>query len=666
MDFFDRQEAARRKTGRLVALFALGVVAMIASLYLAAIVTLVGLAPDDLARNVVHDPNKLWNPDLLLIVAGGVLTVVFLGSVYKVAELSGGGSVVARELGGRLVDPNTRDPFERQLLNVVEEMAIASGVHVPPVYVLDQEDGINAFAAGFAPEAAVVAVSRGSIEYLTRDELQGVIGHEFSHILNGDMRLNLRLIGLLHGILLISLIGYYLMRMAGGGPTYVRQRSKDGEAKMESGTAFMLFGLAMLIIGWVGVFFGRLIKASVSRQREYLADASAVQFTRNPDGIAGALKKIGGLAQGSRMRTPAAETASHMFFGNGVPVFLQLLATHPPLEDRIKAIDPRFDGVFPEVEPLRFVSAEPARKLPPIGAGGAAVVSGLAASEAEAAPAGGADDPARLVEPVGQVTVDHVAQASRILASLPDELNRAVHEPYSARAVAFALLLHDDPSILSEQFGEVAAETDVATAELTRRIAPSVRSLGVAARLPLANMLLPALRELSPAQYDRFRQTVDRLASADHQTDLFEYALKRMLTRNLDRAFHPRPPAPVKYASLKGLDEPLARLLSALAYSGHDDAREAEQAFARGAAPLLPGATLRPREQATLGDVDKALVIFAQASPSVKRDVLKGAARVCAADEAVTVREAELFRAVADSLDCPVPPRLAEATRASA
>ena len=276
--------------------------------------------------------------------------VIALGSLYKVSELASGGEVVAHMMGGRLVDPQTTDLAERRLLNVVEEMSLASGVPVPPVYVMDNEPSINAFAAGFRPADAVVTVSRGCLQYLTREELQGVLGHEFSHVLNGDMRLNLRLIGMVYGILVLSIIGYFVMRSAG----WVGSSSRSSDDRRGDNRAAIFFiGLALYILGYLGVLLGNIIKAAISRQREFLADASSVQFTRNPGGLAGALKKIGGLAEGSRINDPHAHEISHMFFGDAFAgSIFNLFATHPPLEERIRLLDPNFDGSYPAVEAL--------------------------------------------------------------------------------------------------------------------------------------------------------------------------------------------------------------------------------------------------------------------------------------------------------------------------
>jgi Zn-dependent protease with chaperone function len=297
MNFFEHQDRARQNTQQLIGLFSLSIAVMIMAIYIATLF-LFRMAP-----------RVWWHPGLFLYVAGMTIIAIAVGSVYKIACLREGGSVIAEELGGRLLIPEMADEQGQQLLNIVEEMAIASGISVPSVYLLERETSINAFAAGFTPNDAVIGVTRGTLQHLNRDELQGVIGHEFSHILNGDMRLNLRLVGLLHGILFIYLTGELLWRIR-------------GSSREDKGLPLWAFGLALMAIGGIGLFCGRLIKAAVSRQREFLADASAVQFTRNPNGLTGVFQKLERMD--SRLISPGAEAASHMFFGK-----ICFLPTHP-------------------------------------------------------------------------------------------------------------------------------------------------------------------------------------------------------------------------------------------------------------------------------------------------------------------------------------------------
>src|SRR6185295_19863165 len=375
MDFFGQQDAARRSTRRLVLLFALAVVATVLAIYLAVVVTF-----HDEMINAAHEQGRLfwpWNALVLGWVSGLTGAVIAGGSLYKTAALAkGGGESVAALLGGKPLEPGNASPAERRLLNVVEEMALAAGTAVPSVFVLPDEQGINAFAAGLSPNAAVIGVTRGAVERLDRDELQGVIAHELSHVMNGDMRLNLRLIGLLHGILVISLIGLWILRFSGSS-------SSSSRDKKGGGGSAALFGLAIYVIGWVGGFFGGIIKSAISRQREFLADAAAVQFTRNPLGIASALKKIGALSAGSKLVSRNAPQASHLYFGNGLAESrFAWRSTHPPLAERIRILDPAWDGTYPRIagdETAPAKKKEPTRR-------GARLVPGMPATPATSIP----------------------------------------------------------------------------------------------------------------------------------------------------------------------------------------------------------------------------------------------------------------------------------------
>jgi Zn-dependent protease with chaperone function len=659
MDFFESQDRARRRTGLLIGYFAAAVVLIVATLYLV-IVFALGLT------GYAGDGHRLWwQPGILGMVAGLTLSIVGLGSAYKTWELRGGGEGVAAKLGGRRIPPNSTDLAERRLLNVVEEMALASGIPVPPVFLLDRERSINAFAAGFTPGDAVLGVTRGMLDTLNRDELQGVIGHEFSHILNGDMRLNLRLIGLLHGILLIAIVGYYLLRI--GGESSGRRSSRDEKG---GGVPLWVIGLAAMVIGYIGVFFARLIKAAISRQREYLADAAAVQFTRNPLGLADALKKIGGLPAGSRLETPEAEIASHMFFGSGFrEQWLHALDTHPPLVDRIRRLEPRFNGRFPAVRSVVAREEEAARRTEAVGAGGGGQPAGFGVGRL---PGGmGAFekiplDPMVVMAAVGTPVTEHVAYAARLIASLPPTLADALHDPFSARAAVFALLLDRDPAIRERQLQLLRDGEGSPTAEETLKLAPLVEEQGAPARLPMIEIAQSTLRGLAPAQYDRFRVSVDRLVKADETINLLEFTLQRVLLVHLDRHFYRQKPPLIQYYALGGVMPETTCLLSALAHAGapteRPDAQEVHRAFERGIAVLgTPDRRLAllPRGDCTLESVSGALDKLAQSAPAIKRRALHAAVTVVAADGQVTVAEAELLRAIAESLDCPLPPMAA-------
>jgi Zn-dependent protease with chaperone function len=654
MDFFQHQDRARRRTSLLVVYFLMAVATIIVSVYLAvAAVLFYGQNQGGQGAS-----GTLWFPDVFAAVSLGTIFVITVGSLYKIAELSSGGEGVARSLGGRPVQANTTDLRERVLLNVVEEMAIAAGTPVPPVFLLDNESAINAFAAGTTPQNAVIGITRGSIDTLKRDELQGVIAHEFSHILNGDMRLNIRLIGILNGILLIAMIGYFLMRTGGASANYSNSSSSDNK---RGGNPLPLLGICLFAIGYIGIFFGNLIKSAVSRQREFLADASAVQFTRLPDGIEGALKKIGGLIYGSRLKTARAEEASHMFFGNGLrQPFLELLATHPPLAERIRRIDPKFDGKFPEVTQISYSNADL------VDAGTLAARRGEVLGVHAAAVAGAqsfASEPAGAVAQIGAPRVEHLDYATALVSSLPPELTRTLRDPLGAIATVYALLLDDErPDVRQTQLEYLASQADPRAREETLRIAPFAAKVPAETKLPLVSMVLPALKALSPGQLASFHDDVEFLIKADNKVSLFEYAVHRLVLKRLLPRLERKPPKDVRYNSLEPLVPACNGLLSTLAYSGTRDANQAAQAFQLGAAQLRSGAKtvkLLPQDQAGLKAVDSALDQLAGAAPMVKKQVLEACAACICADGKVTIEEGELLRVISDALDCPMPPLLA-------
>ena len=656
MDFFERQDKARRKTKLLVFYFIVAICLLILSAY-AAVVAIFG-------RGEVYDALgeasfTLWQPALFLWSTLGTLTVVGIGSAFKTAELSKGGSAVAQMLDGRLINSNATEADERKLLNVVEEMSIASGIPVPQVYLLENEDGINAFAAGHSTSDAAIGVTRGGMRMLSRDQLQGVIGHEFSHILNGDMRLNLRLMGLIFGILCLTVVGRVLLRTRG------------------KKNPLPLLGLALIVIGGIGVLFGRLIQAAVSRQREFLADAASVQFTRNPDGLAGALKKIGGLSSGSKLETPHAQEASHLFFANGLRSSVSgLMATHPPLEERIRALDPAFDGEFPEVAPLIAQSpaipltesrrsqpppiqlAEPRPAQPPplppplpvfpqSDAADAGIIGTVVSAQA-------------LLPDVGRPTTRHLQYAADLRHSLPEALKSAARDPLGASALIYALLLSHDPTAREKQLADLAAATSDPIVDETLTLWPETQNVTVQTKIPLVDLALPALRQLSPAQFHEFRDAVRALVESDRQIDLFEYMLQKTVLRHLEPNFVPTPKKVTQYYDLKPLAADCGVLLSAMAYAGQEDLAQVEAAFARGAQLLSRIAKTEipflPKADCDLPRLDAALERLALAVPQIKKNVLNACAETVAADGLLQAPEAELLRAIADSLDCPIPP----------
>src|SRR5947207_9573470 len=567
MDFLRQQEHARRKTRRLIFYFALAVLLIIAAVYLVILFTL-GFFPwikpvtdilnakDATGWGAVWGAG-LWQPKLFLAVSAGTIAVVVAGSLIKMNELSNGGGSLAMRMGGHQLNPDASDPNERELCSGVEEMAIASGIPVPAVYVLDDEQAINAFAAGYSPRDAIIGVTRGCMKLLTRDELQGVIAHEFSHILNGDMRLNMRLIGWVFGILCLVILGKILLRSRGRN------------------NALPFVGIGLLAVGGVGAFFGRLIQSAISREREFLADASAVQFTRNPDGLGGALKKIGGLSCGSRLSTEYADETGHLFFGNALGgAWFGWLATHPPLEERIRRIEPGFDGMFPrvaiETEAAPVLPGRVARQF------GVLDILGTAAAALPSVPAAG------VVSRINQPLPDHLVRAGGILSALPEALTQAAREPFDANALIYAMLLSSDDAVRPVQLKSLETEGNPGLVQMAVKLFPAVAGLERDARLALAAMAMPALRRLTPAQYEIFTRGVQRLVEADQEIDLFEYALQKMTRRCLESQFRPAQKMVVQYYVLKPLIEDSAVLLSALAHVGQENDEQARTAFRAG------------------------------------------------------------------------------------
>ncbi len=538
-------------------------------------------------------------------------------------------------------------------------MAIASGIPVPQAFVLPAERGINAFAAGFTPRDAVVAATRGCIERLTRDELQGVVAHEFSHILNGDMRLNIRLIGILNGILVIALIGYYTLRGMS------RTHSSGSSRKKGGGGAILLLAVALIIIGYIGVFFAKLIKAAVSRQRELLADAAAVQFTRYPPGLAGALRKIGGSVTGSFLAADEAEEASHLFFANGLRgSWVSLFATHPPLETRIRRLDPAWDGHFPHATPA--FSADDADGAAVSRLGPQDAVSRLAAAARPRV----ALRPQGFMAQIGAPLPESLTQATRILASLPPELVDAARLPASAPAVVYGLLLHREPALREHQMELLGRRVGAAAVTGVRALLPCFAAVSPEARLPLAQVVLPALRQLAAEEQRRLLATMDALVNADAQVDLFEYMLRRMLTRHLAGGMPVAKTHPARGREVHAL-LPLVpacqKLLSVLAWAGGGDSTAATAAYGTGMRELLiPNLPpLLMSGECSLAEVDGALDALEHATLTVKKRVLTACVTCVLADGQATVAETELLRAVADSLDCPVSPLAATLPQAA-
>ena len=615
MDFFEAQEQARKRTKWLFLWFLLGIVAVVASVNLLLYLVM---------------GQRLGADDFTLI---SVLTagVILAGSGFKSMQLNGGGAVVAQDLGGRLVLPGSGDFHEKRLLNVVEEMAIAAGMPVPQVFMMDGEEGINAFAAGTEPSNAVIGVTRGCLLRLSRDELAGVVAHEFSHILNGDMRLNMRLIGMVFGLLVISIVGrtvLYSLRYQ----SFSRRNSREGGGAV---LALLAVGVGLLVIGGLGAFLGRLIQAAVSRQREFLADASAVQFTRNPGGITGALKKIGGLAEGSKLGSAKAMEASHMFFSNG-GLFSFGLATHPPLEVRIRAVEGSWDGQFAPSEINPVADHREERKAPPKKGGGFGDLSILGA-----------------LSQLSDSDRREVSRGGDIRDGLAETWKEAGHDRDAAQGLIFGLLLAKDDDLRENEVLQLEKKAGREATRAALRWQGEVRNLHSTRKIALVEIALPALRTLSASEYRRFSDLTEWLIGSDGHVDLFEFMLQRMISRHLGSHFERSGFQRIRYRAFDHLLDEANLLVSAIAAigAGNDEAADEAHAAATG---NWPGSF--SRLPMALDRLDEVLTKFDQSSPLVKRQLLEACARAVARDDRVTSGEAELLRAIADSIGCPMPP----------
>lgn len=649
MDFFQHQDMARRRTGLLLFYFLCAVVLTVVAVNIAVFLIyrfgMVGPAPIDPAAWITHP--------LAGIVSLATLGLIGFGSLLRYMQLREGGHVIADTVGAQRVSPDTTDLRERTLLNIVEEMAIASGTPVPTVYVMREEPGINAFVAGFEPTQAVLVVTEGALDTFNRDEMQGVIGHEFSHILNGDMRMNVQLYAILAGILMIGRVGEFMLRG--------NRRGNSGRNK--GAGAILVLGLALMVIGYVGLFFGRLIKAAISRQRELLADASSVQFTRNPQAIGEALLKIHNAQQGSLLASQYAEDMSHMCFSLPVRMGLAgLLATHPPLEQRISLIDP----ALLVRDRARKRSAATAGAAPVSAPGAAALAGAVQATSTTAgsaavstAPGGGAavaTAAGTLAASIGQPTPNNLAQAMRLHESIPESIRDMLRTPAGARIVIYGIIIAGtDARHEADALACVARGDSEKTASRLRASLPDIRRLGTRLHLPCHDMAIPALRELSPPQKSAFLGVLRELTQVDRHLSIREYLTQSLMDKYLSPdagALHP-----VRHRSYANVGGAINGVMSMLCHaSGVDTGARAElharvmRGFGVGTPALLPAAALGP---AVLHD---ALTDLAGLSPLLKKPLLDACIDCISHDGRLQVAEVELVRAIGEALDCPVPP----------
>ncbi len=630
MNFFEQQAVARRTSARLVFLMAVAIAGIV-------------LAVDAVVWVATQ------SPELVLFATLSSVAVIALGSLYRIASLGGGGEPVAQQLGGTLVPENTTEPGLRRLRNVVEEIAIASGVPVPKVYVLEHEAGINAFAAGYSTSDAVIAVTRGALDRLNRDELQGVVAHEFSHILNGDMRLNIRLVGVLFGILMIGLIGRKIL-----------EHGRFGGRGKNIG-AILVAALVAMLIGYVGLFFGRMIKAGVSRTREKLADASAVQFTRQTQGLSGALKKIGGLHDGSRLNQRSdAEEVSHMLFGDGVgfdQLFAgNLFATHPPLLERIRALEPGFND-----DAMARLQAQ-WRASPPdgmqedvalgLGGGSGARLPGVTQALSVTPP--------MVAAQVAAPGADDYRRADSIVIAIPDALRDLARQRESVMPLLLGLLLAGDEALAERQRVDIAARLGGEVADHAVRIHQQLTAdLHPMLHLPLAGLAFPVLRLRPRPQLDAFMDTVQALVHADGQVSLFEYCLGRLLTVQVRESLDPSRYARFGRRKPGNVRKEFATLLAVVAQAGHEDRASAQHAYLAGLQRVLPRDHLPyvPPANGVLA-LDAVWEPLDALDPLAKQAMVEAVTAAVSHDGRVSVAESELLRTICAVLHCPLPPML--------
>ncbi|MCQ9063435.1 M48 family metallopeptidase [Vibrio diabolicus] len=610
MDFFDHQDTARQRTGLLVFLFSLAVVTITGLVSVLSIGIYYGVTGEHFDQETALT--------YVLLCFAGVLLVVTISSMVRLSALtSNGGRGVAESIGGKLISSNTLDAKHRQLLNVVEEMAIASGIPVPPVYVMQEERGINAFAAGMSIDDAVIGVTQGALDSFTRDELQGVIAHEFSHILNGDMRLNTRLIGALFGITCIAHFGHLVL-----DNTHHTSRVSRSSSDSDKGFAvIMLIAIICLVLGWIGTLFGSMIKAAISRQREFLADASAVQFTRNDQGIAGALKKIGSHMAGSSLNTKASDEMSHMMFGQSkLSGFSGLFATHPPLEERIRRIEPGWDGSFSQSSHRPTTSFENDN------------VSGFSSGTS--------------TQPEKPTTGELSEVGQQLLNQLPSELVDIAREPYSARFIAFALIF--DGSELQREM----IKSHIPNVSQAQLLPWLDYDLPLHLRFPLLELSIPALKSLSEGQKNRLCQVLRELSQTDDHYSLAEWCVINLLEKQLLESYG----CTKQIQSLKQLKESVFWLLRELAWVSHSQPEDAQRAFSSALTCLgFNDAELQPTNK-NWGLNRAALELLLQLKPKSRRLFVKACRLAIESDGKVTVAEGELYRVIACFLEVPEPP----------
>jgi Zn-dependent protease with chaperone function len=633
MNFFEQQDQARKQSRWLIVVFIVAVLAIVVSIDL---LILLAAGVSSVETEGIPQFSSQFFEDNLSLLAGGALatlTVIVLASLFKTMGLRAGGGKVARELGGNLVDSNPRDAKLRRLRNIVEEIALASGVPVPEIYVLEQESGINAFAAGYTAADAAVAVSRGALEKLSRDELQGVIAHEFSHILNGDMRINIRLMGALFGILVLALIGRRIL---------IHSHFVGRSSRNKNGAVVLVIAFGLMAVGYIGLFFGRWIKAAVSRQREFLADASAVQFTRDPNGIGGALKKIAVYSDASFLSVDTEEI-SHMLFGDGRK--MSFFSTHPPLVERIKKIDPGF-----QPQDLDRLAAKITRDQ------AAAEKAREHKARPEEKPQHGMFDVDNIINQIGNPDWDRLLMAAALAASIPDDINRAAHSPDWAPEVLFYTLLDANAQIRDQQLLIIAQLMGADRESRTRSLLDAGGIPGAEQRLPLLEVAFPSLKRQPPELVKRALDTVEALSHVDGRIDVFEYLLAKTIDQHLRETYNPHTVKVSGSKSLRSCQAEAIQIVAVLSGQGTEGGEAAQSAFKAGLEVLgVDPKTSMPRMEKWTVTLDQALPKLDRLKSVEKEKLVRALITVVLHDGNLAPAELELLRVICDLIHVPLP-----------
>lgn len=668
MDFFQAQDDAHRKTGRLVLFYAAAVVCIVLAVYGAVTAGFFTFYHWANSENFGMAEPAVFEPVRFLVTMLLTVSVIASGSLFKIMQLRSGGGFVARSLGGREIQPGTGNKEEKRLFNVVEEMAIASGVPMPEVYVLEHESCINAFAAGYSIDDAAVAFSQGALEHLSRDELQGVAAHEFSHILNGDMRMNTYLSGVLHGILMLTIVGRALSAMLdlGGGSRYGRRRGgvyvnlgggsrSGGNGKGGGGAGALILAVIVVIvlvtvIGYIGSLFARMIQASISRQREYLADASAVQFTRNPEGIAGALSKIGGLSFGSRIEGALASETAHMFFGNALDRNSSVrqifgLSTHPPLPERIRRVWPEWNGEFKTIDVKK--SKKPSKQP-----------SGVAQRVTQ--PVANLAQGASVVASIGTIQGESLKRAHALLARIPEKLKDAAHDPERAPAIIITILLSADSSAIDTKLSMIEGKLGVEIIDAIRDSLYAVNDLQEEDRYSLVEISLSALARCGRSTLEALDSVLLTIIRWDNQVDTLEYILYKSVRTRLKVKIHgagtPSLTEGVKRA--EPIAAELSMVLSAISWAGARSPEQAKANFAQCTTSeylLHNQLTFVPEAELDYDRLDEALDRVREASFAIRRQLIDAAVRCIALDGKLEGKELALVRVFCGAIGCPMP-----------